>query len=359
MTDLDEALARFHLGDLEYAGGLANHGPMAAEALERLGHPSLIPAFADVYAPRLPPFEPGRPIPPEAQAPALGDVSRASDWVATFEARLAEGDWREVAAGAVAELLPGLFAGAGHGWLRTAHALRGLGQVDDALRRRELARGLAYWAARYQTLPGRPGTGSQPAGAGVEALADWPLVAGDEPRAGLFFEAVRRLDGLPEFAAAVERFARPRSDALDGFVSALCRGAAGLYLAHPERRVAYVHAVTIPSALRMLRPVLADEEACRAATYAFQAVAALHALFGAGSAEEAPDAEDAPDAEVARIGDDWAAIRYHAACSLEEHSIKMVEACWREDRIAPDPVLRRAAADAALRIDARGRPAAC
>ena len=45
MSNLDEALERFHLVGFEYAGGFANHGPMGAEALESLGHQALIPAF--------------------------------------------------------------------------------------------------------------------------------------------------------------------------------------------------------------------------------------------------------------------------------------------------------------------------
>jgi hypothetical protein len=43
-------------------------------------------------------------------------------------------------------------------------------------------------------------------------------------------------------------------------------------------------------------------------------------------------------------------IRYRAACSVEEHSIKLTEACLREDEIRPDERLRQAAADAALEI---------
>ena len=60
-----------------------------------------------------------------------------------------------------------------------------------------------------------------------------------------------------------------------------------------------------------------------------------------------------------RIAKDWDEIRYHAACSLQEHAIKMVEACWREDQVEEAEVLRLAAADAALMIDARGRAAGC
>ena len=48
MSNFDEALERFHRADFEYSGGLASHGPMAAEALESLGHQALIPAFLDL-----------------------------------------------------------------------------------------------------------------------------------------------------------------------------------------------------------------------------------------------------------------------------------------------------------------------
>ena len=51
-------------------------------------------------------------------------------------------------------LAPGLMAAATHGWLRTAHAVRGLGRRQTPERLAELARGLAYWAARYQEVPG-------------------------------------------------------------------------------------------------------------------------------------------------------------------------------------------------------------
>lgn len=361
MSNFDEALERFHLGDLEYGGGLANHGPMGAEALERLGHQALMPAFLGLYAPRLPPAEPGRGLDPGEEERALGAFSRAADWVATFEARLETGDWRKVVAREVPKRWPGLFAGAGHGLLRTAHAVRALEQEDSALRRRELARGLAYWSARYQRLPGRPGIGEQSwTGILGEARSGerrdpfaWPLVGEPGARVGLFFEAIARLDRFPAFADAIERLARPRASDFSAFTSALARLACGLYLEHPESRIAYVHLLTIPSAIRLLAPYVTEAEACEGAMHAFQAMMAMHSMFGGGQGE--PE----PDPEVERAAGDWNEIRYHAACSLEEHAIKMAEACWREDRIASDPVFRRAAADAALKIDARGRAPGC
>ncbi len=359
MSNFDEALERFHLGGLEYGGGLANHGPMGAEALERLGHQALIPAFLGLYAPRLPPAESGRVLDEAESEAAMGVFSSAADWVATFEARLEAGDWRRVVASEVPKRWPGLFAGAGHGLLRTAHAVRALEREDSPLRRRELARGLAYWSARYQRLPGRPGVGQTPwmeillDESGSESLFSWPLVGEPEARVGMFFEAVTRLDTFSAFSEAIERLARPGEGEFSAFTSALARLACRLYLKHPESRIAYVHALTIPSAIRLLAPVLSPAEAGEGAVHAFQAMAAMHSMFGGGQSESEPDPE------VERAARDWNEIRYHAACSLEEHAIKMVEACWREDQIAPDPVFRRAAADAALKIDARGRAPGC
>ena len=43
MPDLDEALLRFQLTELEYAGGLANHGPIAPAALAVPGADALGP----------------------------------------------------------------------------------------------------------------------------------------------------------------------------------------------------------------------------------------------------------------------------------------------------------------------------
>lgn len=353
VSNFDEALERFQRGDLEYAGGLANHGPMAVEALERLGHQALIPAFLGLYAPRIPLLAVGSVLSDRELKSARGDRSRFADWVATFEVRLLEGDWRSVVREWVPGLMPGLFAGAGHGLLRTAHAVRSLGEEDSPLRRRELARGLAYWSGGYQRLPGRPGRGVVPVRDLVEEFASWPLVGEVRSRSGFFFESIRRLDRFPAFAAAVDRFERPQAEEIDAFLSDLCRLAASAYLAHPDSRIPYVHALTIPSAWRLVSPLLRQQDACLGTSYVFQAMAAMHSMFGESTSIEEPEEE------VQRISNDWDAIRYHAASSLQEHAIKMVEACWREDQLAEASILRLAAADAALKIDARGRAAEC
>jgi len=353
MSNLDEALERFLLVDLEYAGGFANHGPMAAEALESIGHQSLIPAFVDSYAPRLPLAGSGRALRPDEREAARGNPARRADWTAHFEAALESGDWKAVALPAVHDLLPGLAAAAGHGLLRTFHAMRALEREDNGVRRQELARGLAYWSSKFQRLPGEPGraaegTGSttgEGAGDPGRWLAGIPVLAGKYASTATFEDALRRLEGDGAFLEAIERIPLPDARDVDAFLAATCRAAAGLYLAHSGSRIAYVHAVTIPSAMRWLAPRLDPEDARRGAGFAFQAVAAFHAVMG-----ETPTRESVDD-DVRRTAESWDEIRYRAACSLEEHAVKLAEACWREDRRTPDPVFRLAAADAALRLE--------
>lgn len=353
MSNFDDALERFQKIDLEYAGGLANHGPMCAEALESLGHQAKILAFVDIYAPRLPPLPRGQRLSTSDRAAALGETDRRGDWVTTFEARIEEMPWRDVLAAELPALLPGLFAAAGHGLLRVAHAVRALEREDSALRRRELAHGLGYWSARFQRLPGEPGVKAEGDLNLEKRLDDWPLLGDAQARLGYFNLIVRALDNWAPYINAVEATPAPAPDEVEAFLDVLCRKAAGIYVAHPKARVAYVHVLTVPSGLRFLLPHLKPEDQSRAALFTLQAVGALHSMFGdlASVPEE--------DSEVLRAAGDWDEVRYHAACSIQDHAIKMTEACWREHRRSNDPIFERAGADAALQIGGRGDVSAC
>ncbi|MEZ7978993.1 MAG: hypothetical protein QMC74_04795 [Myxococcota bacterium] len=364
MSNFDAALERFQQIDLEYAGGLANHGPMGAEALEALGHQAKIPAFVDIYAPRLPPMSMGSALAPADRMAARGDISRVGDWIATFDAELPRlgpeaGAWGSLLRAELPALMPGLFAAAGHGLLRVAHGVRALERVDDDGRRREVALGLAHWSARYQTLPGKVETmkvldlGASPAKKIEDVVQDWPILGEANARLGFFTKVVERLDGWAPFEEALGKVALPAADDVDDFLSGVCRAAAKIYVDHPASRIAYVHGLTIPSSIRSLLPFLEGEDRSRAVGYALEVVVALHSIFG--DAESEPE----PDDEVIRVAEDWDEMRYHSACSIAEHSIKMVEACWREDRLAPNPIFRRAAADAALKVGGRGDVSAC
>jgi hypothetical protein len=164
----------------------------------------------------------------------------------------------------------------------------------------------------------------------------------------LFFDAVRVLDEQPGFADSIASVEIASSE-LDAVIGELSREGARLYLRNPSARVAYAHTVTAASALRLLTSLIAPETLHELAGFAFQASCALHAVQS-GSQQGEPTLSD----KVRRLAEDPDEIRYRAACSLREHAIKLAEACLREDAIAPDPVLRLAAADAALELEGAG-----
>src|SRR6185312_17360932 len=156
---LDDALNIFAGTAPEFGEfGLSNHGPMAAEVLDQLGRRDAIAAWVAVYRVRLDPAPP----PPESRLSeaewpaALGVAERFPEWLALFEAELADRPIGAVVGEWVPRLVPGAVGAAGHGLIRTAHALRAFGRSETHPRRVEVAVGLAYWASRYQELPGPP-----------------------------------------------------------------------------------------------------------------------------------------------------------------------------------------------------------
>jgi hypothetical protein len=74
--------------------------------------------------------------------------------------------------------------------------------------------------------------------------------------------------------------------------------------------------------------------------YAWQAAAALYVAMG-DRAPGRPSAGDPPGPP---------ALVERAVANGDEHAIKFVEACLREDALHPDPDYRRAAADALGRL---------
>ena len=154
---LDEAYQRLHATGPEFDGWLSNHGPMAAEAMVRRGHADQVHGWLDGYMARLEEFPRGSgPIGSDWQD-ALGDPRRIADWTAYFRREVTEQPWRQVLETWWLRLLPGVAAAATHGVIRVGHAVRALMQDgEDAEHLAELAHGLAYWAARWQPVPGTP-----------------------------------------------------------------------------------------------------------------------------------------------------------------------------------------------------------
>ena len=162
MTDdvLLDALDRLRGTGPEFDGFLANHGPMAAEALVRLGAADAVPRWVDAYRPRLDAApEVVRGIGDDDWRDHLGQARLFGDWTAYLRREARDTDWRTLLLRWWPRLLPGLAASATHGVIRTAHAVRSLRAAPDPdpLLVDELAQGLAFWAARYQIVPGAPG----------------------------------------------------------------------------------------------------------------------------------------------------------------------------------------------------------
>jgi len=332
--DYDAVLDHLHVTDPEFGIGLSNHGPMVMEALVALGREDRVAAWARRYARGLELLPPGAPLSEAERVTALGDPSRHADWIATYVDDVATRSPAELIAREWATLSPGWAAS--HGVLRTAHAARALERADTPSRRRELAHGLGYWAARQDVrLPGEPGARAVAGLDVVTALSMVPLVP-DARRvdAKLIVDRLAPLFDDAAFIAAIEAVdldALPVEQALRDLVAAAAR----LYVADGRNEISLLHGVTGTAALTLLLPWL-DAPARRLGLgYAFQTVAGLHATHSK---------RGGVPASVAAPGVDAATLAARAAERDEEHEIKLSEAALREYALEPRPELLAAAA---------------
>jgi hypothetical protein len=338
---LDEGLSRLAGSGPEFRGGLSNHGPMAAEAMVRLGRADAVAGWLDGYLGRLDdPPAPSDRITDQTWRESLGAMNRVADWELYFRAQLAEEPWRDVLARWWPRLVPGLAAAATHGVIRTSHAARSLADADEAGadtagRTDELGRGLAYWAARYLALPGQPRTEGR---LGIAAAVGGLPVAAGEPAAGLITESLAAgLAGQPGFATAVNALRGPTDVPAD--LAALAREFSRVFLLYGRTRpIALLHAVTAPVAARSALPLLPAELARPTYDALWQVSAALYAVYGGGVTPEPLPVGAPPSTD--ELAD-------RAVATGDEHAIKLTEACLRLDAVTPDPLLRHAAARSA------------
>jgi hypothetical protein len=324
---LDEALERLGSYGPEFGGGLSNHGPMVVEALTRLGRPDAVAGWIDGYVARL-----EDPIAASASPPEFGVMATVGDWERRFIAELAAAPWAEIVAAWVPRLAPGLMAAATHGWLRTAHAVRGLRARETPQRLAELARGLAYWAARYQEVPG-PATpsGALTVASGFGGLPD-RRAGGD----GLIFETVRQsLGGDIEFVAAVNAVDRSTLD-VDSLLAAagaeIVAGGAG-------DPVVYVHTLTPTAAIRSVAGLLDRSDVDLVLGCAWRTIAALVSTYRLPRVEAA----------FVSVEVDADAVVDHAVAGGDEHAIKVAEAVFGPDA-STDPTVRIAASELVARL---------
>jgi Questin oxidase-like len=325
---MDDALERLRDTGPELRNGLTNHAPMAAEAMCALGRPQAVAPWVERYRRKIPPA-PARVerVPAQNWESALGQLARHADWVDFFDNELKEAPWRAVLDRWVARLGPGIVASAAHGVIRTGHAARALGESENPLRMRELAEGLAYWAATYQTLPSaqRGPENLRPS----QAIAQVAVVPRDKRKYGrTIVSALDSLQQHPEFPGVIEMIDTGGDPG--ALLSDITATFARVYLGNAREilgAIAYIHCVTGPGALRMMLPQVEAATARLALRYAWQASCAIYCAFGVRPAPK--DAIEPP-------GEDADALIERAIATGDEHAIKFTEACLRENAIAPD-----------------------
>jgi hypothetical protein len=338
---LDDALLLFAATAPNYGPlGLANHGPMASEALARLGRHDAIAGWAARYAKRLDAApSPGRPLSETEWQEALGREDRFPEWLALFEREVADRPAAAVVGEWAPRLFPGTIGAATHGLIRTGHAVRGLGAADTPPRRLEVATGLAFWASSYRELPGPPLLIGREGVA--QALADLPYLPDDAPAAVLISGRVAAVgDIADEFEQAVASLGW--SGGSVELLDELASGGARAYLRNADGggAIGLLHAITSPLACEMLLDWLPEEDRDAALGYAWQAAAALHVAYDVDR-QTAPPGDAPPSTDV---------LIERALASGDEHAIKLCEAAVRTFGRTGDPLVLLAAADAATRL---------
>ena len=321
----------------EYGGGLSNHGPMAAEALLRLGRPEAIETWVTGYITGLEDAPHARsPITDSTWREALGALDRVADWETYLDRQFRDSPWPDVLARWWERLLPGISAGATHGVIRTAHAVRALDDGETPERVAELARGLAYWAARYAVLPGRALTvGTASLG---QALAAVPFLVGGP--SGLITTRLAALDGVEGFPESVARLEPP--DDVPAAMDALTAVFARAYLERGHQfPIPYIHGVTAPAAVRMVLPHLPSAQWRPSFDGIWQVAAAIQSAYGDGPVRPI---------SVGGATTDRDALIDRAVGTNDEHAIKFTEACLRQYDQLLDPIFLLAAEDVGERL---------
>jgi hypothetical protein len=341
---MEDALSLLAPTGPEYAGRLANHGPMAAQALVALERPDAVVPWVEKYKKRLLDHPGGtRSIDRNGWREALGDNDRVGDWIVLFRRELQERPWKTVLSEWTVRLSPGVVAAAFHGAIRTAHAVRSLEAQETPARVRELAEGLGYWAATYNALPESATPAKPPAGRRPSAaIAAVPILPRDKQLSyGNITDRLSPLDAFPPFAGVAD--AVDTSGDPSAFMSDLTETFATVYLASATRGnvITFLHGVTGPAAVRTLLPYVSPEEQRRLLRYTWQACASFSSSAGGKTAPPPSSGTALPSRED---------LTDNAIATGDEHSIKFTDACFREYALNPKPVYILAAKDGVSRL---------
>ncbi|MFC4945297.1 hypothetical protein [Pseudonocardia sp. GCM10023141] len=304
---LDEAYGRLHHTGPEFVGWLSNHGPMAADALIRIGRAGEVARWVDGYAQRLE----EEPAPRWAIDAAgwrepLGDPSRLGDWLAFFATAVHAEPWEALLATWWPRLLPGAIASATHGLIRTGHAVRAL--------REEVT------AERLDDIPAAgigEGGGTRTRLARVAASTEWPRAT----------QALRPVTPAAAGPAALDELV---DAAVDRY----------LHWAHGNP-VMLVHAATAPRAAALVIPALPTQLWQPTYNTAWAVTAAISAAYRPAD----------PAAPPAHSPEDPESVTDRAVAVADEHAIKFVEVALESHRRGNGTAL--AAADRASELIGR------
>ena len=334
---LDEAYERLHRTGPEFAGFLANHGPMASEAMVQLGLGEHVHGWLDVYIGKLEERPAGTSrITPDQFVDALGDPRRFGDWLDYFQNQVTEHDWRDVLAQWWPILLPGSLASATHCLIRVGHSVRSLRAVETPPRVAELGQALGYWAARYQPVAGT----ASPAGrlTANRALEVLPRVP---DQSGGVAARVSQLADTPGWSQATAALQPPASaEDVPAALAALTDAAVERYLSHGHgEAILLVHAATAPNAAMLTLDALPRHLWLQTHTALWHVCAALTVGFAPAERWSGHRARPADSAEEAG---------QQALDNGDEHVIKFTETALRAE--ARGLATGRAAAAHALQL---------
>lgn len=327
---LDEAYSRLHRTGPEFVGWLSNHGPMAADALIRLGREDDVERWVDGYVPQLEDEPVARfPIAATDWREPLGDPSRLGDWLALFATAVHEEPWADLLARWWPRLMPGAVGASTHGLIRAGHAVRALQEHVTGERLDELGQAMGYWAARWAPLPDhQPPAGSARAAAALDGL---PFIEGG----GGTRTRLARIAESPDWARAT-RDLRPvtPTDAVPAALDELVDAAVDRYLhwAHGSP-VLLVHAATAPRAAALVIPSLPQELWVPTYNTAWAVTAAISAGYRPATPAALPDTLPSDPDEVTD----------RAVATGDEHAIKFVEVAQESHRRGNPTALAAAA----------------
>lgn len=312
---LDEAYEQLHGTGPEFEGWLSNHGPMASDALLRLGQGEHLQSWLHGYVTRLEPApNPRWRLTDDEWREPLGDASRLGDWCALTNEQVHAEPWETVLARWWPRLLPGAVASATHGLIRTGHAVRALREQVNTPRLDELGQALAYWAARWQPVPGqRPARGTQDVAAALDALPAADLTGGVRTR-------LANLEQNPAWPAALDAL-RPPNDvqeipaALDTLVDAAVTRYGRWAHGNP---VMLVHAATAPRAIALALPTLPRDMWLDSYNMAWAVTAAISSAY---RPTDPPPPTSAAERAITSAGN----VAELAVASGDEHAIKFTE----------------------------------